>query len=59
MSIPGPRWQKSSFSGDASNCINVAATGDGSLLLRESDAPDTVITLSATALCALLRALAR
>jgi hypothetical protein len=37
-------WQKSSFSGDAANCINVSATADGAIKVRESDDPDTVIT---------------
>ncbi|MEV7778959.1 DUF397 domain-containing protein [Kitasatospora sp. NPDC088351] len=37
-------WQKSSYSADAANCIYVAATPDGTIKLRESDDPDTVIT---------------
>ncbi|WP_030058494.1 MULTISPECIES: DUF397 domain-containing protein [Streptomyces] len=37
-------WQKSSFSGDAANCVYVSATADGSIKIRESDDPDTVIT---------------
>ena len=36
-------WQKSSYSGDASNCLYVAAVGD-SIKIRESGAPDTIIT---------------
>lgn len=40
-------WQKSSFSGngDGTECIEVAAT-DGTVLLRESDTPDIVVTTS-------------
>ncbi|MGQ4516330.1 DUF397 domain-containing protein [Streptomyces sp. DW26H14] len=38
-------WQKSSYSGNASNCLNVAADADdGTIKLRESDDPDTVVT---------------
>ncbi|MDJ1137430.1 DUF397 domain-containing protein [Streptomyces iconiensis] len=39
-------WQKSSFSGDASNCVNVASGGD-TVLLRESDEPGVVLRVSA------------
>ncbi|MGQ4516331.1 DUF397 domain-containing protein [Streptomyces sp. DW26H14] len=38
-------WQKSSFSGNSANCLNVAADADdGTIKLRESDDPDTVVT---------------
>ncbi|MEU5421090.1 DUF397 domain-containing protein [Streptomyces sp. NPDC020799] len=50
------RWQKSSYSGDASNCLNIA-TADSSLLLRESDDPASVLTLSPTKLHALIESL--
>ncbi|MFJ2112399.1 MULTISPECIES: DUF397 domain-containing protein [unclassified Streptomyces] len=32
-------WQKSSYSGQGANCINVAAADKGSVKLRESDVP--------------------
>jgi hypothetical protein len=53
-------WQKSSFSegDDAPNCLEVAATREA-FLLRESDAPTTVIAPTATALAALIRHLNR
>ncbi|MER6016075.1 DUF397 domain-containing protein [Streptomyces bluensis] len=53
-------WQKSSFSsgGDAANCLEVAAPQPtGTLHLRESDKPGTVITTTGTGLAALIRAL--
>ncbi|GAA2716218.1 MULTISPECIES: DUF397 domain-containing protein [Streptomyces] len=51
------RWQKSSFSGgNGENCIEVAAQGEG-IVVRERDAPRTVLTLSPTQLRALLRTL--
>ncbi|MFF2950369.1 DUF397 domain-containing protein [Kitasatospora sp. NPDC057965] len=37
-------WQKSSFSGDAANCIYLAGTPEGVVKIRESDDPDVVIT---------------
>lgn len=48
-------WQKSSYSGDAANCIFVAATGDGSIKIRESDDPDTVLTTTPSKLHAFIR----
>jgi Lhr-like helicase len=47
-------WQKSSYSGEAANCINVAAATDASIRLRESDAPDTIITTTPESLKALI-----
>ncbi|MFI5803594.1 DUF397 domain-containing protein [Streptomyces sp. NPDC051561] len=49
-------WQKSTFSGGAEgNCVNVAASPHGTLHLRESDDPDTVLTTGGPQLAALLR----
>ncbi|MFB7907838.1 DUF397 domain-containing protein [Kitasatospora sp. NPDC056076] len=36
-------WQKSSFSGDQANCVEIASDGD-LVLLRESDDPSIVVT---------------
>ncbi|MFB7124906.1 DUF397 domain-containing protein [Kitasatospora sp. NPDC056273] len=47
-------WQKSSFSGDAANCIYVAAVADGAVQIRESDDPGIVLSTSPGALGALL-----
>ncbi|WP_405616985.1 DUF397 domain-containing protein [Streptomyces sp. NBC_01508] len=48
-------WQKSSFSGadDSPNCVELAAA-DGQIMMRESDAPDTVFTTSREKLRAFL-----
>ncbi|MDX3532210.1 DUF397 domain-containing protein [Streptomyces sp. ID05-39B] len=50
-------WQKSSYSGDSSNCVYVAASVTGTLHLRESDQPDVILTTTApglhTFICAL------
>ncbi|MFD8994638.1 DUF397 domain-containing protein [Streptomyces abikoensis] len=50
-------WQKSSYSGTASNCLNIAAVGDGTVRLRESDDPDTVLVVAPASLRALLAAI--
>ncbi|WP_416985748.1 DUF397 domain-containing protein [Streptomyces sp. T028] len=48
-------WQKSSYSGDSSNCVTIAASPTGSLHLRESDEPDVVLTTTTPGLRALIR----
>ncbi|NUS81943.1 MAG: DUF397 domain-containing protein [Streptomyces sp.] len=47
-------WRKSSFSGDASNCVNVAAA-DGVIAMRESDEPEVILTTTPAALRAFIR----
>ncbi|MGW3564699.1 DUF397 domain-containing protein [Streptomyces sp. NPDC000941] len=47
-------WRKSSFSGDASNCVNVAAA-DGAIAIRESDEPEAILTTTPAALRAFIR----
>ncbi|MCX4794639.1 DUF397 domain-containing protein [Streptomyces sp. NBC_01242] len=47
-------WQKSSFSAEAANCVNVATAPDGSLRLRESDEPDVILAATRVGLSALL-----
>ncbi|SDT72870.1 protein of unknown function [Streptomyces sp. TLI_053] len=47
-------WQKSSFSGDDSNCVEIR-TGDGLVELRESDDGDTVLHTTPAAFASLLR----
>ncbi|MFD8864989.1 DUF397 domain-containing protein [Streptomyces sp. NPDC059590] len=37
-------WQKSSYSGNAANCVNIATDGEGRVRIRESDAPDLILT---------------
>ena len=48
-------WQKSTFSSgsDGANCVEVAAFED-SVVLRESDDPARILTLTPTTLAALL-----
>ena len=40
-------WQKSTYSGDGSNCVYVSANPPGTVRLRESDTPDTILTTTA------------
>lgn len=37
-------WQKSTYSQEASACVYLAATPTGTILLRESDEPETILT---------------
>ncbi|TGA84162.1 DUF397 domain-containing protein [Streptomyces sp. MZ04] len=37
-------WQKSSYCQEASACVHVSAAPDGTIHLRESDAPETTLT---------------
>jgi hypothetical protein len=55
----GVVWQKSSYSNEGVNCVNVAAAPTRTALLRESDAPETVLTTTPAALRALLGAIKR
>ncbi|MET9398675.1 DUF397 domain-containing protein [Kitasatospora sp. NPDC002965] len=49
-------WQKSSFSGDQANCVEVRP-GAGLVELRESDDADVILRTSPTAFAALLRSI--
>ncbi|MEU9185125.1 DUF397 domain-containing protein [Streptomyces sp. NPDC048484] len=53
------RWQKSSFSSEANNCLELATTPGGTLRLRESDDPTTSLTLRTLDLVSLLTAARR
>ncbi|RKN70205.1 DUF397 domain-containing protein [Streptomyces klenkii] len=54
----GEVWQKSTYSGngDGNDCVEVAVIGDA-VVLRESDAPRTVVRTTPPALGALIRTL--
>ncbi|WP_030733693.1 DUF397 domain-containing protein [Streptomyces sp. NRRL F-2890] len=49
--------QKSSYSAEGANCVNVAAAPDGLLRLRESTDPGMTLTVRPAALRGLLRAI--
>lgn len=44
------QWRKSSYSGDGSNCVCVAVAPDGTVRLRDSKVPRTVVAASPEAL---------
>ncbi|RSO40792.1 DUF397 domain-containing protein [Streptomyces sp. WAC 06725] len=50
-------WQKSSYSNEGANCLNVAAAPDGTLRLRESEAPETSLSATRDGLAAFLVAI--
>ncbi|MFD0306486.1 DUF397 domain-containing protein [Streptomyces sp. NPDC127119] len=39
-----PHWQKSTYSESGSSCVYVATPAAGTILLRESDDPETILT---------------
>lgn len=48
-------WQKSSYSAQGNNCLEIAATHADELRVRESDEPGLVLTAPAARLRALVR----
>ena len=55
--MPELHWQKSTHSQEASACLYLAATPAGTVLLRESDEPETVLTTGTPQFAALISAL--
>ncbi|MFH8349215.1 DUF397 domain-containing protein [Streptomyces sp. NPDC018045] len=49
-------WQKSTYSSEGNNCLELAVGGEGDVLIRESDAPSIVVTAGSVAIAGLLRA---
>jgi Domain of unknown function (DUF397) len=52
--MPELHWQKSSFSSEASNCIELATAPDGTIRLRESDDPTVSLATQAPGIASLL-----
>jgi hypothetical protein len=50
-------WQKSTYSESASSCVYVATAPDRTILLRESDTPETILTTGPRQLHALIATL--
>ncbi|KFF96222.1 hypothetical protein IQ62_37515 [Streptomyces scabiei] len=50
-------WQKSTYSGDASNCVTLATAPTGRILLRESDTPTAILTTTHAPLRSLIQTL--
>ncbi|WP_078897735.1 DUF397 domain-containing protein [Streptomyces rimosus] len=49
-------WQKSSYSSEGNNCLELAVGTDGEVLVRESDDPSIVVATSPAVVGGLLRA---
>ncbi|MEU3753344.1 DUF397 domain-containing protein [Streptomyces olivoreticuli] len=41
--MPQYHWQKSSYCSEGNACLNIAAASDGTLRLRESDNPGSML----------------
>lgn len=52
--MPELPWQKSTYSQEASACVYVAAAPSGTILLRESDEPEAILTTGPSQLGALM-----
>ncbi|KRV46871.1 hypothetical protein AQ490_08810 [Wenjunlia vitaminophila] len=50
------QWQKSSYCAQGNSCVELARPSDGTVLLRESAEPGTVIATSPARVGALVRA---
>ncbi|WP_406114978.1 DUF397 domain-containing protein [Streptomyces sp. NBC_01014] len=57
--MPVYTWQKSSYSTEGANCVNVAIAPDGGIALRESDSPSAILTTTPASLGALLATVKR
>ncbi|WP_062712226.1 DUF397 domain-containing protein [Streptomyces regalis] len=55
--MPELHWLKSTYSQEASACVYVATTPTGTVLLRESDEPENILTTGPRQLAALISAL--
>ncbi|KAA6214261.1 DUF397 domain-containing protein [Streptomyces albofaciens JCM 4342] len=49
-------WQKSSYSSEGNNCLELAVGADGGVLVRENDDPSIAVAASTAAIGGLLRA---
>jgi hypothetical protein len=50
-------WQKSTYSEEGSSCVYLATTPAGTILLRESDDPEVILTTGPRQLGTLIAAL--
>ncbi|MFB0632938.1 DUF397 domain-containing protein [Streptomyces sp. AB3(2024)] len=47
--MPEPDWQRSSYCAEGSSCVYVATAHEGQVLIADSPAPRTTLTLSPAA----------
>jgi hypothetical protein len=55
--MPELHWQKSTYSQEASACVYLAITTAGTILIRESDEPETILEIRPRQFGALISAL--
>jgi uncharacterized protein DUF397 len=59
MTAPTLIWQKSTYSQEQGDCVELAATAGGSVLIRESDEPGVVLSTTPSSLARFLQAIKR
>jgi hypothetical protein len=52
-------WQKSTFSNESNDCVELAVTARGTVLIRESEEPGVVLSTTPSALARFLQAIKR
>ncbi|NJP42338.1 DUF397 domain-containing protein [Actinacidiphila epipremni] len=52
-------WQKSTYSGEEGDCVELAVAKGGAVLIRESDEPGVVLSTTPSALARFLHAIKR
>ncbi|MFH8748604.1 DUF397 domain-containing protein [Streptomyces rimosus] len=55
--MSAPNWQKSSYCAEGNNCLNLAATPDHTIRIRESETPHAVVTTTQSQLASLVNAI--
>lgn len=55
--MPNLHWQKSTYSQEASACVYLAAYPTGTILLHESNEPESILTTGRDSLAALIAVL--
>lgn len=55
MTAPTLIWQKSTFSQEQGDCVELAVTAGGAVLIRESDEPGTVLSTTPSSLAHFLQ----
>ncbi|MFI0901187.1 DUF397 domain-containing protein [Streptomyces sp. NPDC020983] len=59
MTAQTTTWQKSTYSNDSGDCVEVAVSAGGAVLIRESDEPGVVLSTTPGALARFLQAIKR
>jgi hypothetical protein len=57
MTAPPLIWQKSTYSQEQGDCVELAVTAAGAVLIRESDEPAIVLSTTPSALARFLQAI--